>query len=242
MLHAGFWGVVGASTLLVGAVFARRGTVSQRSVELATAFGSAALISVLAFNLDEHAYELAGGGGAVGGFVTGALVFFVVDRILDNRGAAYRKRSNGPRPAGRSERAIALGTALDAVPESVLIAFTIVEGGDVGGAVVAAVFLSNLGESLAGSTGLRKAGVQNRLVVRMWSGVVLVAGISAMLGYVLFNSASDGVVGFGQAFATGAALCMVADTMLPEAFQRDEPLVGIVIALGFILGFSLSIF
>jgi ZIP family zinc transporter len=76
----------------------------------------------------------------------------------------------------------------------------------------------------------------------MWSGVVLVAGISAMLGYVLFNSGSDGVVGFGQAFATGAALCMVADTQLPEAFQRDEPLVGIVIALGFILGFSLSIF
>ena len=86
-----------------------------------------------------------------------------------------------------------------------------------------------------------KAGLPHRFVMRMWGGVVLVAGVSAVLGYLLFNNASGGVTGFAHAFATGAAICMVADTMLPEAFQREEPLVGIVVALGFILGFGLSL-
>jgi ZIP family zinc transporter len=183
---------------------------------------------VLAFNLDEHSYELAGAGGAVSGFAAGALVFFVVDRILANQHGALR-------------RSIALGAALDSVPESVLIAFTIVEGGDVGGAVVAAVFLSNIGESLAGSARMRKAGLPNGFVRRLWIGVMIVAGISAALGYALFNGASGGVQGFGHALATGAAVCMLANTILPEAFRRDEPLVGIVVALGFILGFGLSL-
>jgi ZIP family zinc transporter len=127
------------------------------------------------------------------------------------------------------------------VPESVLIALTIVEGGDVGGAVVAAVFLSNLGEALAGSTGLRLAGRSRRFVWRMWAAVVIAAGFSAALGYAVFNGGSDDVVGVGHAAATGAALVMLTDTMLPEAFVGDDPLGGIAIALGFVLGFGLSL-
>jgi len=228
VLDAGFWALVAASTLLVGAAGPIFGRLSRRAIALSAAFGGAALISVLAFNLDEHAYELAGAGGAVSGFVAGALAFFVADRVLANQRRALR-------------RAIALGAALDAVPESVLIAFTIVEGGDVGGAVVAAVFLSNIGESLAVSARMRNAGLPEAFVRRLWIGVMLVAGTSAVVGYALFNNASAGVQGFGHAFATGAAMCMLAETILPEAFRRDEPLVGIVVALGFILGFGLSL-
>src|SRR3989442_271502 len=203
-------------------------------------FGAGALISVLAFNLDEHAYELAGGSGAVIGFVTGALAFFVVDRVIDNGGGAARKRSVGRQPYG-ADRVITLGTALDGVPESVLIALTIVEDGDIGGAVVAAVFLSNLGEALTGTVGLKRAGRSDRFVLRMWTLVAIAAAVSAASGYLVFNGASHGVVGFAHAFATGAAVCMLADTMLPEVFEREDPAVGIVIAVGFILGFGLSL-
>ena len=240
MLEAGFWGLVGASTLLAGAVAALVLQVPGRAIVLAMGFGAGSLISVLAFNLDEHAYELAGGSGAVIGFLAGALAFFVADRVIDNWGGAGRKRSAGHQPHG-ADRAITLGTVLDGVPESVLIALTIVEGGDIGGAVVAAVFLSNLGEGLDGTVGLRRAGRSNRFILRMWTLVEIAAAVSAAAGYLVFNGASHGVVGFAHAFATGAAVCMLADTMLPEAFEREDPVVGIVIALGFILGFGLSL-
>jgi ZIP family zinc transporter len=240
MLEAAFWGLVGASTLILGAAVALAAQVSGRSIALTMSFGAGAFVSVLAFNLDEHAYELAGGPATVVGFVAGAIAFFALDRVIDNGGGDGRKRS-GARRGRSSDRASAIGMIADGVPESVLIALTIVESGDIGGAVVAAVFLSNLGEGLAGATGLRRAGRSPRFVLRTWTAVAVGAGISAALGYALFNGASDGVVGFGHAAMTGAALCMLADTMLPEAFGREDPMTGIVIALGFILGFGLSL-
>jgi ZIP family zinc transporter len=222
VLDAGFWGLVGASTLLVGAAGSLRANVSPRAIALTLGFGAAAFLGVLGFNLDEHAYELAGGGGALIGFVAGALTFFVVNRIV-------------------ADRPITIGASLDALPGAALIALSIVEGGDVGGAVVAGVFLANLGESLIGSAVMKRAGRSDRLIMRLWSVVVLVAGASAALTYLIFNGVSDGAVGAGHAFATGAAVCMLADTLLAGAFEREEPLMGVVIALGFILGFGLSL-
>ena len=36
-----------------------------------------------------------------------------------------------------------------------------------------------------------------------------------------------------QAFAAGALLTMLADTMLPEAFQEERDLTGALVVLGF---------
>jgi ZIP family zinc transporter len=42
------------------------------------------------------------------------------------------------------------------------------------------------------------------------------------------------------AFAGGAILTMLADTMMPEAFEHAGPLVGVVTTFGFALAFALS--
>ena len=42
------------------------------------------------------------------------------------------------------------------------------------------------------------------------------------------------------AFAGGAILTMLADTMMPEAFEHGGKLVGLVTTLGFALAFALS--
>ena len=41
------------------------------------------------------------------------------------------------------------------------------------------------------------------------------------------------------AFAGGAMLTMLADTMMPEAFERGGKLVGLVATLGFAVAFTI---
>jgi zinc transporter ZupT len=54
--------------------------------------------------------------------------------------------------------AFVLGIVLDGIPETAVIGLSLLEGGGVSVAVIAAVFLSNLPESIAATTGLAKSG------------------------------------------------------------------------------------
>jgi len=129
---------------------------------------------------------------------------------------------------------------LDGIPESVAIGASLVGGGSVGVAVVAAVFLSNVPESLSAATGLRKAGHSPRWIVSLWLGVALISALAAALGYAFLGDASPNVIGFIQAFAAGAILTMLADTMMPEAFEHGGKVVGLMTCLGFAVAFVLS--
>ena len=62
----------------------------------------------------------------------------------------------------------------------------------------------------------------------MWIGIALVSGLASLAGYGLFQNASPDVVAFVLAFAAGAILTMLADTMMPEAFEHGGKLVGVV--------------
>src|SRR5687767_6133563 len=95
---------------------------------------------------------------------------------------------------GGSPKALLLGAVLDGIPESAVIGITLLEGSGVGVAVLAAVFLSNLPESLSSSTGMRMAGQSSGHVLAVWSIVVIVAAISAALGYGLLDGASANTI------------------------------------------------
>ena len=155
--EAAFWGFVGGFALLVGAGLGLIWRTPPRVVGIVMAFGAGVLISAVAFELVEGAFDASGALPVVAGLVAGALTFYVGDLILDKRGAKHRKRSGGQQASGAAG-AIVLGAMLDGVPESVAIGASLLGGGGVGVAVVAAVFLSNVPESLSAATGLRKAG------------------------------------------------------------------------------------
>ncbi len=152
-----------------------------------------------------------------------------------------RKRP-GMEQASGNAAAIAFGAALDAVPESAAIGLSVLYGGTVEAALVAAVFLSNVPEALASAAGSGNAKQSFRSVIAMWAGIVLLSGIAAALGYMLLDGASDNLVAWTQAFAGGAVLCMLADTMMPQAFEDYDrrPAVGLIVVLGFATAFLLS--
>ena len=70
--------------------------------------------------------------------------------------------------------------------------------------------------------------------------MTVVSGLAALAGYVLFDGASGDTVAFVLAFAGGAILTMLADTMMPEAFAHGGRLVGVLTTAGFALAFAIS--
>jgi zinc transporter, ZIP family len=239
MLEAAGWGLVGASSLLIGAVLGVRFRFPPMVVGLILAFGAGTLISALAFELTEEAFELGGADSVALGLAAGALVYFAGDAWIDRRGGEMRMSQMGEQ-AGGTSRALLLGAVLDGIPESAVLGMSLLEGGAVSIPVLAAVFLSNLPESLSASTGRSRANHRRGHVLLTWAVVVVVCGISAGLGYALLEDASDDAIALILSFAAGAVLTMLADTMMPEAFKHGGRAAGLVTVLGFALAFLLS--
>lgn len=240
MLEAFGWGFLGASSLIAGGAVALLWRIHERVLGLVMAFGSGVLISAVAFELVEEAYNTTGEkGGVAGGLAAGCLVFFVGDWAIDRMGGAHRKSSTG-KQAGGSPLAIVLGIVLDGIPESIVLGLTIVVGGAVSAAYLAAVFLSNIPEAFAASTGLALTGWTKARILGLWVLVAVVSGLSSLFGFSVFDTAGPTAIAFVLSFAAGAILTMLADTMMPEAFEHGGKLVGVATTVGFGLAFAIS--
>jgi ZIP family zinc transporter len=240
MLAAAFWGFVGGGALLIGGLAGIYLSTSMRVIGLVMAFGSGVLISALTFELMEEASSLAGTASAVLGLFAGSLVFFGGDWLIDRRGGHRRKNPRGPQ-AGAAASALVLGALLDGIPESAAIGVSLIGGGGVGTAVVAAVFLSNVPEALSASAGMRAGGRSVGYILGLWGAVTAASTVAAAAGFAFLSGASPVATGFIEAFAAGAVLTMLVDTMVPEAVEHAGPLVGIVTAVGFGAAFLLSV-
>jgi ZIP family zinc transporter len=153
------WGTLAASSLVIGAIVALEFNMRLRVIGLIIGFGAGVLISAVAFDLTEEAVQKpTGHGWAIGGLFAGCLVFFFGDRLIDGIGGGDRKDPTGAGQQDGSTLAIVLGTVLDGIPESMVIGLTICEGGAVGTAYLAAVFISNLPESISSTSGLATTG------------------------------------------------------------------------------------
>ncbi|MGH3387164.1 MAG: ZIP family metal transporter, partial [Nocardioidaceae bacterium] len=151
MLEAALWGAVGASSLLVGAAIGVLAPIPERLVGLVLGFGAGTLISAVAFELTEEAFALGGADAVAIGLALGAVAYFVGDWVVEERGAASRMSMTRATQTGGT--VLLLGAVLDGVPESAVIGISLLDGGAVGFAVLAAVFMSNLPEALSSSAG-----------------------------------------------------------------------------------------
>ena len=240
MAEAFAWGLLAASSLLIGAVVALRFRVGLRTIGLIMGFGAGVLLSAVSFDLVAEAVGKASGQGAtVLGMLAGCGVFFGGDLLIDRAGGEHRKSARG-RQAEGSELAIVLGTVLDGIPESLVIGLTIYESGTVGAAYLAAVLISNLPEAIASTTGLSTSGWRPRRILIMWTLIAVVSGLASLVGYLAFRHASGDVIAFTLGFAAGAILTMHADTMMPEAYRHGGRLVGVVTTLGFLIAFLID--
>lgn len=243
-LQAGFWGLVSGSALVAGALAGYYLHVPQRLIAAIMAFGSGVLISALAFELMDKAYARGGFGATAVGFLGGAIIYTAANWWLATRGAKHRKRSDTSQPTeaevSGSGLAIALGSLLDGIPESIVVGVSLLEGTGVSIVAVAAIFLSNVPEGLSGAAGMKRARRSARYIFGLWSGIAIASGIAALVGNTLFNGVSPRTISLTMAVAAGAILAMITDTMIPEAFETAHDFAGLITVTGFLAAFALS--
>lgn len=243
-LVAGGWGLLAGGALVIGALVAWFIEVPAKVVAAVMAFGSGVLVSALAFELFEEAANTGGLWPAVAGFAAGSLTYMLANLVLARFGARHRKRSQDQQPSEDEESgsglAIAIGALLDGVPESVVLGVSLLGGGGVSTAVVAAVFISNLPEGLSSAAGMKNAGRSARYVFGVWVAIALASALAAGAGYLLLGSASPGTIAVITAVAGGAILTMIADTMIPEAFEKTHAWTGLITSAGFLLAAVIS--
>jgi ZIP family zinc transporter len=255
VFEAALWGFAGASSLLIGALIGARTKLPNVAVGLILGFGAGTLVSAVAFELTEEAFALGGADTVALGLAVGGIAYFAGTVAIAKRGGANRMGASDRQDAD-SSNALLLGAVLDGIPESVVIGITLLAGGEVGLPFLAAVFISNLPEAIASSQGMRAQGSSLGRVMWPWIVVVVASTAAAAAGYGLLEGASGNTIGFIQAFAGGAVLTMLADTMFPESYlhvrgdprlkrtkQRNpflESSVGLFTTLGFALAYLLS--
>jgi ZIP family zinc transporter len=243
-LEAGFWGLVAGSALVVGAAVAWLVRVPRMVVASVMAFGAGVLISALAFDLVDEAETRGGLTPTVIGFLGGSVVYVLANLVLARQGARHRKRSGDEQPSEDQQpgsgAAIAVGALLDGIPESVVLGLSLLHGGGVGVPVLVAIFISNLPEGLSSAAGMKRNGRSAGYVFGVWAGIAVASGLAGLLGCLLLQEANADVIALITATAAGAILAMIADTMIPEAFERTHMYAGLLATLGFLVAFTVS--
>lgn len=243
-VQAGLWGLLAGGALVVGAAIAWVLRVPQKIVASVMAFGAGVLISALAFDLVDEAESSGGLTPTIIGFLGGGVVYVAANVVLGKRGARHRKRSGNQQPSEQQQSgsgtAIAIGALLDGIPESIVLGLSLLGGTGVGVPVLAAIVISNLPEGLSSAAGMKTSGRSAKYVFGVWCGIAVASGLAGLIGVLVLQGASAETVAVITAIAAGAILAMVADTMIPEAFERTHAYAGLIATVGFILSFAIG--
>jgi len=201
-------------------------------------FGAGTLLSAVAYELIPES-NLEHGPGIGISVVLGALVYYMADRIVDGSGGDDRQQIDAAEVSG-SGAAMFIGALLDGVPEAFVLGTTLALGGAVDAAFVMALFVSNIPQGVAGTTSLRAAGYSSRRIFWMWTCLTIACAVVAAIGFeYAVNRHVQGL--YAEAFAAGAVLTMLTDSMLPEAFRHGGKPVGLLLVAGYLVAAALTI-
>jgi ZIP family zinc transporter len=229
VLEALLVGLIASSALVIGGVAGAFWRPPRPLVAVALAFASGALITALAFDLFEESFNKGGVWLSGSGLLVGAAAFVAADELLD------RHIEGG----GVSGFAILAAVTLDGVPENMALGVTLLEG--TGSLVLlVAIFASNLPEALGGAVGMRDQGRSGGFVILVWTVTALLLTAAVVVGSAALSNADDRLLSVLLAFAGGAVLASLADTLMPDAYREGGALVAFATAAGFFLSFMIE--
>ena len=247
-LQAAGWGFLSASGLLIGAVGGYYTWLRHTSIARVMTFAAGVLLAVVAVDLVIDARDAASLQWTVVGLLSGAAVFSSVNWLLSRRGALHRKRCGECVEQPKEEQqpgsglAIAVGTFLDGVPEGLVLGLSVLNQGAPGLGTVMAFFLANIPEALSSSAGMRRAARSARFVFGVWIGIALMIGFAAAVAGLVLRGTGPAVRGTAEAFAGGAILALVSETMIPETFHGSPQFNGLLVVVGFVVLLILLVF
>jgi CRP-like cAMP-binding protein len=146
---------------------------------------------------------------------------------------------------GGAATAIWLGILLDGIPESLVIGMLSVSPSGMSLALIAGVFIANFPEAMSSAVGMKAQGMRLTKIYTMWGSIVLLTGIGAFIGATMFPAEPTGNLVFFviaiEGLAAGAMLTMIAETMLPEAFEQGGSVIGLSTLAGFLSALTIKI-
>jgi zinc transporter, ZIP family len=226
------WGVVAASSLVLGMLLGLARSWPSRLIGLVLAFGAGALVSAVSFELFEEGVDVGGAAWVGVGLAAGALTYFVLARLVERLGPG-----GSDSPGGTS---LALGAFLDGIPEQMVIGIGLAGGTGVSIGLLGAVFVSNLPEAVGSATDMRAAGTPVRQIRLLWITVTALCALATPLGYLLATHTGGHFQAAINGFAAGALLVMLVDSMIPEATEKSGRVAGLATTLGFAVAAGLS--
>jgi zinc transporter, ZIP family len=258
------WGFIASIPLVIGCLVALFVSLPKGIIATIMAFGSGVLVAALTFSLVEEAFNLSQSiPPVVIGFVLGGVSYSVANYILDKKSRGQgdsssdntsaqgirdiqvrkRKRSHGHNAGGgksASGLALLVGSVMDNIPENMALGISLVTGGAVNIVLIAAIFISNFPEGLASTEGMKSNGRSKKYILVLWSIAVIIGTISTAIGFAVLSKASPFVISVAISFAAGAILVMLAESMIPEAFEEGGSKIGLAAMAGFAVAFVLG--
>ena len=158
-------------------------------------------------------------------------------------GAALQQREKVQVAAASGVGAALLAaTILDGVPENLALGVSLADQESAGGslALLAGIFAANFPEALVGAVAMRSVGRSVRSTAGLWLATALLLIPAVVIGRVALAGAAPSTLAFPLAFAGGAVLAALADTLMPEAFERGRPFNAFATCAGFFLAFVLA--
>jgi ZIP family zinc transporter len=218
---------VTGGALVIGAVLGCFRTPPTRLTAGMLAFAAGALIVAVAFELFEPAHRQAGLARASAALLVGAATFVAVDLLLE-------------RYAGADAVGLALVAAvtLDGVPENLALGVGLAESGSY--ALLGAIVVSNLPEAFGGAAHMRQGGMSSARVLAVWGLTAALLAVALIAGRLAADVASEQWLGMLGAFAAGAVLASLADSVMPEAYAEGGPLVALATSGGFLVAYALT--
>jgi ZIP family zinc transporter len=257
-------GFIASIPLVIGCIVALFVSLPKGVIAAIMAFGSGVLVAALTFSLVQEAFSLSQSiPPVVIGFILGGVSYSVANRILDKKSSGHgdspansntsgtrsnspirnRKRSHGDNAGGgksASGLSLLVGSVMDNIPENMALGISLVTGGTVNVVLIAAIFISNFPEGLASTEGMKSNGRNKKYIIGLWSIAVIIGTISTAIGFAVLSKASPFVISIAISFAAGAILVMLAESMIPEAFEEGGSKIGLAAMAGFAVAFILG--
>ena len=237
--QAFLWGLVVGSGFLLGATIAIFSRVPHRAIAAVMGFGGGVLVAVISFSFMEDAYTHGGIILTVVGFLGGGTLFSSVNWYLSKRGGKDRKRC-GECAVQQSALACTVGSMFDGIPEALLVGLSLIGETTIGTLIVVGFFVSNFPQGLSSAQGMKATGRSVVYIFGLWSGIVLISGFAALFGYSVLGLFSPKIVALITALAGGVVLAMLAEIMIPEAFEEAQNFIGLITVAGCLAFFVLT--
>lgn len=126
-----------------------------------------------------------------------------------------------------------LGIFLDGIPESLVIGASMI-GKAVSPALIGGLFFANLPEAMSSGVMMKRQGTSTAKIFWMWMSLCIMTGLGALIGNIALVGLAASTHSIIGGLAAGAMLAMIAQTMLPEAFEHGGWIVGVLTVFGFL--------